>query len=137
MSLQDRKLTNWTQPVSSLDDKPQMTAEALKAAFDSNANEIKPALNGLIDDLAGIGGAAYIGIQTIAGLTGTTVQAALEALKALIDALETPDLRSRRIRPPRTSWSRPLRSIRITASLPSRRTTARRRPSTPCWRKSR
>ena len=49
--LNDRKIQDWTQAVSSLADKPQMTAAALKAAFDGNTNQVKPAFNGLIDDL--------------------------------------------------------------------------------------
>ena len=87
--LNDRKITDWTQPVSSLDDRPQMTASALKAAFDSNTNQIKPAVNGMIDDLIGTGGAGNIGVDVIAGVTGTTVQAMLAALKALIDLCDT------------------------------------------------
>lgn len=87
--LNDRKITDWTQPVSSLDDRPQMTAAALKAAFDSNTNQIKPAVNGMIDDLTGTGGAGNIGVDAIAGVTGTTVQAMLAALKALIDLCDT------------------------------------------------
>lgn len=89
MGLTERKLTDWTQPVSSLDDRPQMTASALKAAFDSNTNQIKPALNGVIDDLTGTGGAGNIGVEAIAGVTGVSVQAMLAALKALIDLCDT------------------------------------------------
>ncbi len=89
MALSERKITSWTLPVSSLDDKPKMTAAALKAAFDSNANQLKPAFNALIDDLAGAGGAGNIGAGAINGVSGTTVQAMLEALKALIDLRET------------------------------------------------
>lgn len=87
--LNDRKITDWTQPVSSLDDRPQMTAAALKAAFDSNTNQIKPAVNGMIDDLTGKGGAGNIGVDVIAGVTGTTVQAMLATLKTLIDLCDT------------------------------------------------
>lgn len=87
--LNDRKITDWTQPVSSLDDRPQMTASALKAAFDSNTNQLKPAVNGMIDDLTGTTGAGNIGVKAIAGVTGTTVQAMLAALKALIDLCDT------------------------------------------------
>lgn len=87
--LNDRKITDWTQPVSSLDDRPQMTAAALKAAFDSNTNQIKPAVNGIIDDLTGTTGAGNIGVEAIAGVTGTTIQAMLAALKALIDLCDT------------------------------------------------
>lgn len=89
--LNDRKITDWTQPVSSLDDRPQMTASALKAAFDSNTNQLKPAVNGMIDDLTGTTGAGNIGVEAIAGVTGTTVQAMLAALKALIDLCDTED----------------------------------------------
>ena len=89
--LNDRKITDWTQPVSSLDDRPQMTASALKAAFDSNTNQLKPAVNGIIDDLTGTTGAGNIGVEAIAGVTGTTIQAMLAALKALIDLCDTED----------------------------------------------
>ena len=65
-----------------------MTASALKAAFDSNTNQIKPALNGVIDDLTGTaarkrrrGGHNRV--------TGVSVQAMLASLKALIDLCDT------------------------------------------------
>ena len=83
--LKDRKILNWTQPVTSLDDKPKLTAAALKAAFDSNTNEVKPALNGMIDDLTGTGGAGNVGTSPIDGVTGTDVQTMLAFLKGLID----------------------------------------------------
>ena len=89
MGLLDRKITSFVQPVTSLDDKPQMTAAALKAAFDSNSNELRPALNGVIDDLSGTGGAGEIGVTAISGVDGTTVQLVLVALKALIDLCDT------------------------------------------------
>lgn len=89
MALNDRKITGWAQPIVSLDDKPKLTAAALKAAFDSNSNELKPAVNGLIDDLTGTGGAGEIGVSPVEGVSGTTVQAMLAALKALIDLCET------------------------------------------------
>lgn len=89
MGLTERKLTDWTQPVSSLDDRPQMTASALKAAFDSNTNQIKPALNGVIDDLTGTGGAGNVGVEAITGVTGVSVQAMLASLKAMIDLCDT------------------------------------------------
>lgn len=83
--LKDRKIIDWTQPVSSLADRPQMTAAALKAAFDSNTNQVKPALNGVIDDLTGTDGATNIGTSPIDGVTGTDVQTMLAFLKGLID----------------------------------------------------
>lgn len=89
MGLLDRKITSFVQPVTSLDDKPQMTAAALKAAFDSNSNELRPALNGVIDDLSGTGGAGEIGVTAISGVDGTTVQLVLVALKSIIDLCDT------------------------------------------------
>ena len=88
MGLSERKITTWTKPISSLAYRPQMSAAELKAAFDSNANEIKPKFNGLVDDLTGVGGASEIG-ASIEGVAGTNVQALLAALKALIDLRET------------------------------------------------
>lgn len=85
MALTNRKITGWAQPIVSLDDKPKLTAAALKAAFDSNSNELKPAINGMIDDLTGTGGAGEIGTSPIEGVTGTDVQTMLAFLKGLID----------------------------------------------------
>lgn len=73
MSLIDRKVNNWSQAVSSLDDKPKLTAAALKAAFDSNTNQLKPVINGIIDDLTGTDGASNIGLNAIDGLAGNNV----------------------------------------------------------------
>ena len=85
MALTNRRITSFAQSVSSLDDKPKLTAAALKAAFDSNSNELKPAINGMIDDLTGPTGAGEIGTSPIEGVTGTDVQTMLEFLKGLID----------------------------------------------------
>lgn len=84
MSLIDRKVNDWSQAVSSLDDKPKMTAAALKAAFDSNSNQLKPAINGIIDDLTGSQGALNIGLTPIDGLSGSNVQSVLQAISLLI-----------------------------------------------------
>lgn len=85
MALTNRKITGWAQSIVSLDDKPKLTAAALKAAFDSNSNELKPAINGMIDDLTGQTGAGEIGTSPIEGVTGTDVQTMLAFLKGLID----------------------------------------------------
>lgn len=82
MALIDRKVNEWSQAVSSLDDKPKMSATDLKAAFDSNTNQLKPAINGIIDDLTGAEGASNIGLTAIDNIDGKTVQAVLENLSA-------------------------------------------------------
>lgn len=51
MGLDDYKISNWKSPVTSLADRPKMTAANLKAAFDSNSNELKEAHNKLIEYL--------------------------------------------------------------------------------------
>ena len=54
MSLSDHKITSWTQDVSSMPDRPSAsgwTSSQVKAGFDSNSNQLKDAINGLIDDL--------------------------------------------------------------------------------------
>lgn len=82
MALIDRKINEWSQAVSSLDDKPKMSATDLKAAFDSNTNQLKPEINGIIDDLTGADGASNIGLTAIDNIDGKTVQAVLESLSA-------------------------------------------------------
>ena len=82
MALIDRKVNEWSQAVSSLDDKPKMSATDLKAAFDSNTNQLKPAINGIIDDLISKDGASNIGLTAIDNIDGQTVQAVLESLSA-------------------------------------------------------
>ena len=84
MALIDRKVNDWSQAVLSLDDKPKMTASDLKTAFDSNSNQLKPAINGIIDDLTSANGASNIGLTPIDGLSGSNVQAVLQAISLLI-----------------------------------------------------
>lgn len=51
MSILSRKIGSWLHPISDEVDKPVRSASEMKAVFDSNSNELKTALNGLIDDL--------------------------------------------------------------------------------------
>jgi hypothetical protein len=66
------------------------TVEGWQAKLDSQAEELKLSLNTLMDELektTATSGAEQIGSAAITGVTGTTIQAKLSALKALIDAL--------------------------------------------------
>ena len=72
--IDNRKIGTWKNPVSGLADQPTQSASALKAVFDSNSNELKEALNGVIDDLKGTSGAENIGCGN------TTVKGAIENL---------------------------------------------------------
>lgn len=79
-----QKLLSFTQDVSDLPDKPSLTPAQLKAQFDAAPNEVRTALNNLIDALikttAGDSGAKNIGATTISGLTGNNVQTLLESI---------------------------------------------------------
>lgn len=89
MALSSRKITTYANPVANLPDHPSQagfTAAQLKAAFDAIANqEVKTAINGIIDDLLAVtdsgSGADNIGLTAIADLNGTTVQAVIESLR--------------------------------------------------------
>ncbi len=81
------KFTDDLDIIATLDTEPNdiggLSADELKAKFDEAGNIIKKYINEtLIPELAGTDGAANIGIETIAGLTGVlTVQAALEKIE--------------------------------------------------------
>ena len=89
------KLLNFTTDVGDLADKPNgtMSAAEVKAQFDAAPNELRLSFNQLIDDLGAVvdgdSGADNVAVTAIAGLTGATVQAVLESLKALDDTNKT------------------------------------------------
>jgi len=88
MSIQENKITIWTNPVVNEADRPQRSAADMKAVFDSNSNQLKESLNAVIDALLSTDGAGNIG-AAVSGMDGATVAALLAELKWLIDALDT------------------------------------------------
>lgn len=82
------KLGEWTEPVVSLEDKPRLSAEQLKAAFDSNSNQIKEAFNAFIDEIKGQGASADIGTEAYKDIQETKLQNFLKALSDKIDNAE-------------------------------------------------
>ena len=86
MALTDNKITTWTNPIVNEADRPQRSAADMKAIFDSNSNQLKKALNDLIDALGQSGG-GDIG-ASVEGMAGNNVQALIAELKGLIDAIE-------------------------------------------------
>lgn len=82
------KLTGYTNLIANLPDIPggNMTSAELKQYWDSSPEEARGALNKLIDDLQSTTAAETVGAKTVAGLTGSTVQALLESLKVYVDS---------------------------------------------------
>ncbi|MFS0904124.1 pyocin knob domain-containing protein [Priestia aryabhattai] len=84
-----QKINGFSKKVANLPDVPTLSAAELKAYFDSSPEEVRVALNNLIDALGnavdGDSGADGIGVTNISGVTGNTVQTILESLKGIID----------------------------------------------------
>ncbi len=85
MSLTDNKISTWTSPIVGEADQPSRTASEMKAVFDANSNELKTALNNLIDALVASGGSAEIGSAAFSDVEAGTVLSQLEALRELLD----------------------------------------------------
>lgn len=83
MSITDNKITRWNNPIVNEADRPQRSASDMKAIFDSNSNQLRTALNNLINHLAA-SGAEDIGAD-VEGMESQTVEGILEELKSLID----------------------------------------------------
>ena len=85
MALNDHKIAAWTNPIVGEADRPQRSASSMKAVFDSNSNQLKDSVNGLIDDLAAPGGIDLLGTTQVPGVSGTTLSEQLESLKEYTD----------------------------------------------------
>lgn len=85
--IQDRKITAFLKTHAMLADDPSATLSAaqLKAWWDNSPEELRVALNALIDDLrsttAGASGAQQIGSETIAGVAGNDVYTQIKDVK--------------------------------------------------------
>lgn len=87
MSLTEKKIAAWTNPVSAEADRPERSAADMKAIFDSNSNQLKAALNSAIDELVSPAGAGQIGLGPVEGIQAATVQEGFSALKTYADDL--------------------------------------------------
>lgn len=95
-----KKLPQFTKKVADLPDTPnnQLTAQEVKEYFDAAPNEVRVALNALVDALQsetiGDSGAKNIGVTPLSGGSPDNVQEVLEWLKTQLDnatAGEIPD----------------------------------------------
>lgn len=95
MAFTDHKITDWISPVVNEADRPQRTAAELKAVFDSNSNQLKESLNGLIDDFAGTEALENIGAQAPDGFSGETAQEVINSVaqKAALIQTDQPIIR--------------------------------------------
>lgn len=87
MAIKDNKILSWTNPIVNEADRPQRTASEMKAVFDSNSNQLRDALNNLIDTLSEQG-AAELPAAPIEGVDGETVEEQLAGLKKYADERE-------------------------------------------------
>lgn len=81
------KLDRLTSLIADLPDQPNdtMTSTQLKQYWDSSPEELRVALNKLVDELQATTAAGNLGAKSVTGLTGATVQVLMESLKAYID----------------------------------------------------
>lgn len=87
MSIAKNKIEQYSTGVEQLPDQPKMTAAELKAIFDGRSNnEIKAAINGLVEALLDQTAAGEIGAVDPITAAKTTVQAVLQALYKALDA---------------------------------------------------
>ena len=97
MAIIDDKIVSFVSTISDLPDQPNaidgMTAIEVKAMFDQNPEALRSSLGGLIDNLlsttSGDSGADNIGITTISGISGSTVQSVMSGIKSYADTLDT------------------------------------------------
>ena len=87
MSIAKNKIDQYSTGVEQLPDQPRMTAAELKAIFDGRSNnEIKAAINGLVEALLDQTAAGEIGAVDPVTAAKTTVQDVLQALYEALDA---------------------------------------------------
>lgn len=97
MAIINDKINAFLSTISDLSDQPNavdgLTSTQLKSRFDQNPEALRIALNSLIDNLLNItdndSGSDNIGLTTISGISGNTVQSFLESLKIYIDGLNS------------------------------------------------
>lgn len=82
MALEDHKIGEWTSPVSAEADRPQRSAAEMKAVFDSNSEDLKRALNALIDELSAGSGGDGISMSALDDITAGTLRSMLGAIYA-------------------------------------------------------
>ncbi|MZQ99481.1 MAG: hypothetical protein GT601_17580 [Acidaminobacter sp.] len=89
MPLISNKITAFAKTHRMLDRRPNtingMTYQQLQDWYDSSPEELRVALNGVIDLLVSTSGAANVGMTPITGVSASTVQGTLEAIKTYID----------------------------------------------------
>ena len=81
------KITALNSPIAALDDRVTGQAAALKAYFDANPEQIRVALNALIDALGAADAAEQIGFAPTTRIDAENVQDAIEAVDANVQSI--------------------------------------------------
>ena len=126
MTISARKITAFQKLVASLADHPSLGSTALlKQWFDSSTEEVRVALNGVIDDLIattpGSSGADQIGSATITGVTGNTVYAQLVDLKVQLNQSVLGQIPDGTVTPAKLSFD-PATQVELDAAINARNT---------------
>lgn len=80
--IKDAKLTKLSNPISALDDEPELDAEDLKAYFDASPTELMEKHNALITALTSRNAATDIGFNATENIPRSSIQEAIEYVRA-------------------------------------------------------
>lgn len=86
-TLADCCISSLEHPISALADRPALSAEDLKAYFDTNPLQLMHAHNALAQALSDTAGAKQIGFTGTAGVSASNVQQAIEQVQQQLSAL--------------------------------------------------
>ena len=81
------KITALEHPISALADRPPMSAEALKAYFDGNPQQLCTEHNALVEALQASTAASQIGFQSHSGIAAQNIQEALTEVQHQISGV--------------------------------------------------
>lgn len=98
MALTDYKIREWDSPIINEANRPKKSAEEMKAAFDSNSNQLRTALNALIDALANGEGGDITMPQLSEGIPAAKLSDQLRAvLEEALEGVRSDDITAIRI----------------------------------------
>ncbi len=86
MPLSDNKINAWDTPIVAEADQPKRSAAEMKGIFDANSNQLKAALNAVIDALIAEGGSGEIGSAQVGeGVPAGSIFSQLVKLREILN----------------------------------------------------